>query len=232
MLSATAAKTVHHDGTSLPVVVIGYGGHGKVVVSALRASGRCVVGVTDLDPSKLKIRATDFELLTDSMVLKKYRPDCVELALGIGSTQPCGEDSVRIKAVARFLEYGFRFCGFRHPTSWVDQTVRIDQGVQIHAGVIVQAGSVIGAHTILNTRCSVDHDCQIGEFCHIAPGAILSGEVKVGSGSHLGTGCVVIQSIEIGPRCLVAAGATVVRSIDAGNCVRGTPATPFTARKS
>ena len=214
----------------LPVIVIGYGGHGKVVVSALKASGRTVIGVTDLDPERLKRQVNGVEFLTDDIVIKRYRPENVELALGVGSLMPCDRRTPRVKAVEKFLGHGFQFCGFRHPTAWVDPDVRVDHSVQVHAGVIVQPGTVIGAHTILNTGCSVDHDCQIGEFCHVAPGAILSGEVKLGSGSHLGTGCVVIQSIEIGPRCLVAAGATVVRSIKEGLCVRGTPARPFFVR--
>jgi len=232
MLSRVTSETVDLGHASRPVVVIGYGGHGKVVVSALRASGRCVVGVTDLDLARLNNRANDFEILSDEAVLEKYTPDSVDLVLGIGSVRPCDGDSARVKAVEKFSKYGFCFCGFQHPTAWVAPDVQVDQGVQVHAGVIVQAGAVIGTHTILNTGCSVDHDCQIGEFCHIAPGAILSGEVKVGRGSHLGTGCVVIQSIEIGARCLVAAGATVVRSVDADKSVRGTPATPFIVLKS
>jgi UDP-perosamine 4-acetyltransferase len=168
--------------------------------------------------------------MLDEDVLRNYRPDQVELVLGVGAVAPCDDFSPRFRAVRKFLGCGFHFSGFIHPAAWVASEAKLEPTVQAHAGAMVQPGAVVGAHTILNTGCTVDHDCQIGEFCHVSPGAILSGEVKVGRGSHLGSGCVVIQSIEIGQQCLIAAGATVVKSVESGQNVRGTPAKPFALR--
>lgn len=220
----------------LPVIVIGYGGHGKVVIAALRAIGRVVIGATALQadgpPSEQQLtQGCGFRVMTDDALVSEYRPHEVELVLGIGSVGCCDESTRRVRAVTRLSSFGYKYVGFTHPSAWVDASAELDDTVQVHAGVVVQPGCRIGAHTILNTRSSVDHDCEIGDFCHIAPGAILSGEVKVGSGSHLGVGCTVIQSVKIGKRCFVAAGATVVCSTPDDSAVRGTPAKPFELSK-
>lgn len=215
------------------MVVIGFGGHGRVVCSALRSGGREVICVTDAAVQQFagETELSQLEVLDDEKMLERFSPNDVELALGVGSVLPCGLNGPRRKIVNRFRERGFRFTSFVHPAAWVAPDVRIGEGAQIHAGAVVQPGASIGAFTILNTRSSVDHDCEIGEFCHLAPGVTLSGEVTIGSGAHLGTGCNVIQGLAIGREAFVAAGATVVRNVNVGDWVRGIPAQPFARRE-
>jgi UDP-perosamine 4-acetyltransferase len=82
----------------------------------------------------------------------------------------------------------------------------------------------VGKNSILNTNASVDHDCLIANHVHIAPGATLSGGIRVGEGTLVGAGAVVIQSIEIGSQCVVAAGAVVIHDVAAYTRVAGVPA--------
>lgn len=209
-----------------PIVIIGFGGHGKVCAAAILASGRAVLAATDMQPQQRT--AFDFPVLTDEQALDKFSPDEVSLALGLGSIWPSSSDSVRPKCVARFENKGYRFTGFRHPTAWVAPNCRIAETAQIHAGVIIQPGCTIGEHVILNTRCSVDHDGQIGSYGHLAPGVTTSGNVTLGEGCHVGTGASIVQDTELGARCFVAAGATVVKSAGQDTYLRGTPAREFT----
>ena len=202
----------------LPVVVIGFGGHGRVVTDALLAAGRTIVAVTDRKTDEPFAQRIGLSLLSDEGLLERHPPGTVELASGLGSIWPCGKESHRQSVIRKFEQRGYRFTGFVHPAAWVSPWA------------VLQPGTAVGAHTIINTSASVDHDGDIGCFCHVGPGVTLSGNVRLGDGSHLGTGCRVFQGIVLGPACFVAAGSTVVTNISAGEHVRGTPAKSFQPR--
>ena len=93
-----------------------------------------------------------------------------------------------------------------HPCAMVAQDVDIGDGTIVMAGVVVQPDTSIGRHCILNTNCSVDHDCILGDYVHIAPGAVLCGNVTVGEGALVGAGAVCVPGAVIPPWSLVKAG--------------------------
>lgn len=206
---------------SLPVLVIGAGGHGRVVADALRAAGRNVLGFLDPKPGRQGTLVDGFPVLGDDDQLQNYRTDSIRLANGIGSVE--GTDARR-RIYERLTAAGFQFETVQHPTAIIARTVELSAGAQVMAGVVLQPGVVVGEDSIINTGALVDHDCIIGAHCHIAPGAVLSGSVKVGEGSHIGTAASVIQDIRIGPHAMIAAGAVVIDDVRAGALVSGIPA--------
>jgi sugar O-acyltransferase (sialic acid O-acetyltransferase NeuD family) len=213
--------------STLPVVVIGFGGHGRVVTDALLAAGRTVVAVTDRRPENEFARRLGVTFLIDDVLLRTNRPETIELASGRVWIWPGGKTSHRQAVVWKFQHLGYRFTGFVHLSAWVSPLGEIDPTAQVHAGVEIQAGSKVGAHPIIITSASITRDSHIGCFCKIGPRVTLSGSVQVGYGCHLGTGCSVIQGIDLGAGCFVAAGSTVVQSLGSGAYVRGTPAKQF-----
>lgn len=215
------------DTLKLPIAIIGFGGHGRVVAAALSASNERIVAVTDFRPHQVINAPKNALVLTDEAFLERFGPEEILLVLGIGSVKPSNANCLRRQVVKSFQNLGYRFIGLKHPTAWVAEDAVVAATAQIHAGAIVQPSAKVGDFSILNTRSSIDHDCQIESFCHIGPGCTLSGNVLVGSGSHLGTGCNVIQGIRIGESCLVAAGATVVQDVMNNVSVKGVPAKSF-----
>jgi UDP-perosamine 4-acetyltransferase len=161
------------------------------------------------------------DVLGDDDVLKGIDPGGVLLANGIGSV---GDTGLRTTLFERYRAMGFAFPRLVHPSAVVSVTAQLGAGCQLLAGCVVQPGAVIGDGVLINTRSSVDHDCDIGEHAHVAPGAVLCGEVRVGEGAHVGAGAVVIQGITIGARALVAAGAVVISDVPADSKVMGVPA--------
>lgn len=191
--------------SDLSVIIVGAGGHGKVVAEALRANGASVLGFTDsnLPPT----RTTDAPpILGDDSVLETYDRASIALAMGIGSTRP---GDARDKIYERISDQGFRFVTVTHPSATIASDVVLEDGCQIMAGAIVQPGCRIGTGAIINTRASVDHDCTVGRFVHVAPGATLSGGVRLDDGCHVGVGATVIQNVSIGSGAFVTAGAVV-----------------------
>lgn len=209
---------------SLPVIVLGAGGHAKVLIEALLKSGNLIAGIVDPDPKLADVEILGVHVLGGDNVVNEFSPFEIQLVNGLGSV---GLPVKRQQLFERFKGMGYKFATVVHPSAVVALDVVLGEGVQVMAGVVIQSGCCIGFNSIVNTRASVDHDCIIGDHVHIAPGVTFSGCVNFGIGSHIGTGATVIQGISIGRSCLVAAGAVVTKNITDGVMVRGVPAREF-----
>lgn len=205
------------------VLVIGAGGHGRVVADAARAAGMRVIGFTDRDASLRGKRVDGVEVLGDDEALSAFDPRGVGLLNGVGTT---GEASARRKLHERLANRGWTLASVVHPRATLGAGVELGAGVQVMAGAIVQPGARLGDGTIINTGAVVDHDCRIGAHCHVAPGAVLSGGVTLGEECHVGTGAVLIQGVILGARCLIGAGAVVTRTHGDDLKLIGVPARP------
>ncbi len=204
--------------TRLPIIVIGAGGHAKVVIDALKKSGAEIQGVAEIDPKKAGGALLGVPVIDESAL---PAPGAVALANGVGSVK---DTKARRAAFLRLKEQGYRFQTVIHPSGVIGEDVVIGEGAEIMAGAVIQPGTRIGANSIVNTRASVDHDCQIGDHVHIAPGAALSGSVMMGDGCHVGAGATVMQGKTIGRGAVVGAGAVVVDDVPPGVTVYGVPA--------
>lgn len=206
---------------SLPVVILGAGGHAKVLVDALIRNAVAIIGLTDRDIEKKGTKITGIEVMGDDEILSRYPPNIVELINGIGSIRYTDERRV---VYERFKEKGYRFSSIIHPSAVIAPDVHLAEGVQIMAGAIIQAGSSIGRNTIVNTGVTVDHDCNVGAHVHLASGAVLSGNVCVEENVHIGTASTLIQGVTIGKSSFIAAGAVVIKDIPSGVTAMGVPA--------
>lgn len=200
------------------IIVLGGGGHAKVVIDMIKRLRVPLKGMVDPDADTAVLGA---EFLGGDDALKNWHPSEVDLANGVGSV---GLPELRRELYDRFVGEGYFFPPLVHPASVMGEDSGAAAGAQIMAGAVVQAGADIGENAIVNTRASVDHDCRIGPHSHIAPGATLSGNVRVGEQVHVGTGATVIQGIAIGDRAVIAAGAVVTEDVAADAHVAGVPA--------
>jgi UDP-perosamine 4-acetyltransferase len=207
-----------------PVIVLGAGGHAKVVVDLLRKIGRTVVAA--VEPGPVEGRTVLGAPVEDEDMVSRYSVDEIDLALGLGmpAQDPIGGLTRRVELGRRFAARGYRFPAFVHPAAIIGEGTVLGGGTQIMAGAIVQAQCTIGPFSILNTRVSVDHDCVLDEGCHIAPGVTLGGSVHVGRETLVGIGAIVRQSIAIGSQALIGAGAVVVADVADGARRVGVPA--------
>lgn len=204
-----------------PVIVVGAGGHAKVVVDTLLASSVKILGLTDNNPEKQGTFILGIPIIGTDEVIPQYTPEEIFLVNGLGSI---GLPTVRTQIFHQFKQLGYSFKTIIHPSAIVSSNVTVEEGAQIMAGAIIQPGCQIGINSIINTGCSVDHDCLIGSHVHLTPGVILSGSVHIREGAHIGTGAVVIQGIQIGSKCIVGAGAVVIKNVAENRKVIGVPA--------
>ena len=211
---------------SRPVIVVGSGGHAKVVIDVLLVAGISVLGRTDRTPGDVPAELQGVPLLGDDGALRGHEPDAVELANGLGGA---ADTAGRHALFRRLKAAGYDFVTLRHPAAVIAQDSALDEGAQVMAGAVIQPACHIGANSLVNTGARVDHDCRIGDHAHVGPGAVLCGGVIVGEGCHVGAGGTVIQGVNIGAGAIVAAGAVVVHNVAPGARVAGVPAREMAA---
>jgi sugar O-acyltransferase (sialic acid O-acetyltransferase NeuD family) len=204
-----------------PILIVGAGGHAKVVASTLRRLDAEVMGLVDANAELHGTRVLGILVLGGDEWVMGRDPKSLLLVNGIGSV---GRPGLRRDLFLRLKAKGFTFASLVDPTAIVAEEVALDEGAQVLAGAILQPGVRIGANSIVNTRASVDHDCRIGAHVHVAPGAVLSGSVTVGDFAHIGTGASIKQGVRIGSGAVVGIGAAVTRDVAPDSTVTGVPA--------
>jgi len=188
------------------IVVIGGGGHAKVVISLLKKKlDYKICGYTDVVD---KGSILDVPCLGDDSVLGDLleHDEVSNVVIGIGDT---GNASLRMSLIEKALRTGFSFPAIISPQAVVNEDVTFGEGTVVMDGVVVNSGTKIGRFAIINTHSSIDHDCVICDFVHIGPGATLCGGVTVGYNSLIGAGAVITQYRNISECCTIGAGAVV-----------------------
>jgi UDP-perosamine 4-acetyltransferase len=206
---------------SIPVIVLGAGGHAKVLIETLLRSSVEVLGVTDPNPDLHDSSLFGLPVLGGDEVLRRYLPGAVMLVNGLGSA---GRPLARTQLYEKFSTQGYAFANVIHPSATLASDLVLGSGVQLMAGVVVQPGVRLGDNVVVNTRVAIDHDCVIGSHSHLAPGVTLSGQVTVGEMVHIGTAAAVINNVRIGKNCLIGAGSLVLGDIPDNVTAYGAPA--------
>lgn len=193
------------------IVLIGGGGHCKVVLDAIRLHDKfSVYGIIDPGLEKGDKVMGVGVLGADECLLTAYRAGVRNAFVTVGSI---GDPRLRLKLCQKAQAIGFKFPTILHPRSVVAGDVKIGGGTFIAASATINPGTLIGKHAIINTSCSIDHDCVIGDFVHIAPGVTLSGEVIVGDECHIGTGANVTNGVCVRKKTFIKAGSLVKKSL-------------------
>lgn len=198
----------------MSILILGAGGHAKVVADILLQQGASVLGFLDDDPMMWDRKPLGLPVL--GTIESAHDFPSASLVHGIGS------NLVRRQLAIQFRERGWQQAV--HPQAIIAPSVRLGIGVVIAAGAVVNPDATIGDHTIINTCASVDHDAVIGPCAHIAPGARIAGTVHVGPGTLVGIGATVIPSRTIGAWAIIGAGATVITDIPDSVTAMGVPA--------
>jgi UDP-perosamine 4-acetyltransferase len=204
----------------MDVIIVGAGGHGRVVLDILRTAGlHRVVGFLDANPDLHGTEVAGLPVLGHLNMLPKLK------AKGIGGAMVAiGDNRVRQSYAQKLAAAGLELVQAIHPSAVISSTAQIGRNVMVAPGAIVCTDARIADGAIVNTAAAVDHECEIGEAAFLAPGARLAGRVSVGEGAFIGIGANVLPCLSIGAHAVVGGGALVREDVPDGATVVGVPA--------
>jgi sugar O-acyltransferase (sialic acid O-acetyltransferase NeuD family) len=208
-----------------PLLVLGAGGHAKVVIDAALRCGRVIEGVLDDDATKHGHPFYSTTVLGPIAGLDRWSGERLEFVVAVGG------NSQRQRLQLAGAAAGLRPAVIVHPNACVARTASVGDGSVLFAGAIVNADARVGLGVIINTGASIDHDCMIGDWVHVGPGVAICGGVHVGEATLVGVGARIIPGVTIGKGCLIAAGAVVCRDLPDYARVAGVPARPMETKR-
>jgi sugar O-acyltransferase (sialic acid O-acetyltransferase NeuD family) len=209
-----------------PVVVVGAGDHGRVVLDVLRAAGDDAIGF--VEPGRA---AGAPERVIDGLrVIGDLAGDTNWATAGTRFVVALGDNSARRDAFERCLQLGLSPAMAIHPAATLLAGARVESGTLVCAGAVIGVTAWVGPNVIVNTLASIDHDDRIGAHANVSPGAHLAGRVTIGEGAYIGIGASVREGLRIGDWALVAGGAMVIDHVPSGARVAGVPARPMAER--
>lgn len=194
----------------IPLVLIGGGGHAAVLVDILLRQNRKIAAVISPEPIDGRSVLSGLKRFSQDEDVERFAIDEVKLVCGIGMMPNSG---FRTKLINRFIDLGYHFETVVSNDAIVSEHVKLEDGVQVMPGCIIQAGVTVGQHSIVNTGALLEHDCVIGPFNHVAPRAVLCGEVRTEENVYIGANATLTQCVAIAKDSVVGASAILTESL-------------------
>lgn len=196
------------------IIIIGAGGHGKVVIDCVEQEDKYAIEAI-VDDNYRNRAIFDFKVAKKNNI-SGYFEKHVIIAVGDCRTRRNIASQLRSEFVTTI-----------HPTAVISKYAKVGNGCQIFANAVINPEAIIGNHVIINTGAIVEHDCIVADFVHLSPNSCIGGGVTIGACTHIGIGTSVIQGVKIGKNVIIGAGAVVINDIPDNCTAVGIPAKPI-----
>ena len=208
-----------------PVVLVGAGGLGREVLSALRAiAGDAPAPVWGFVDDRAETWETSID---DVRVLGPVA------ALTDGSLAGCaavictgrpGNTRSRVVIDEALQAAAVPFATVVHPTASLALGTDVGEGSILLAQVVATAPVTIGRHVVAMPQVVFTHDDLIGDYTTFGAGVRLAGGVVVEPGAYVGSGALVREHLTIGAGALVGMGSVVTHDVPPYEVWAGNPA--------
>lgn len=173
-----------NKGEIMKLLILGAGGHGKVVKEIAEA-------IFNEDGSA---KYEKISFLDDNSPEAIGKLSDIEILL---NEYPCafvgiGNNAVRKAYIQKLEALGYEIPVLIHPTAYVSKSAKIEKGSVIEPKAIVNANSHIDVGCIISVGAIVDHDVEVGTCCHVNAGAICKAGSVIETERKLQAGEVVL----------------------------------------
>lgn len=200
---------------STEILLIGAGGHAKVVIEALQIS----------EPDTMVVLVDENMAKAGQKILGKWPIVFLDdwSKLPTQYHVAIGNNHIREKCSLDARKNGKELLTIMHPDAFVSPSTAISAGCFIAAKAVVAAESKLGEGCIINHGAIVDHDCCIGSYSHIGPNVTIGGGVFVGEGCLIGAGATILPLVKIGDHSIIGSGSVITKDVPSNQTIVGVP---------
>lgn len=155
------------------IVIIGAGGHAKVICDAILSGGKyAIAGFVDANVPVGSLVMYDYKVILAQDELPKVKSHGDYFIVAIGNNQ------VRA-GLYNELKQILKPATIIHPAAAIAKSAEIKEGAVLLANAVVNALSVIGENTIVNSGVVVDHESVIGDHVHLSIGTMVGSNSSI-----------------------------------------------------
>ena len=158
------------------LLILGAGGHGKVIKEIAEALGYSKIAFLDDNSTEAIGKIAD---------TKAFVAEYQEAFVGIGNNKIRGEQ------LARLVQEGFKIPVLVHTTAYISKSAVIGKGTVVEPMAIINSNSKIGTGCIISVGAIVDHDSVLENSAHVNAGAICKAGSFVTRETRIDAGQVV-----------------------------------------
>ncbi len=154
------------------LIIVGAGGHGKVVLdAALRQKKYNIIGFADNGKEVgSRVFGNYTVICSQSAILQMHNINYFIVAIG--------NNTIREK-IFNELKDKLKPAIILHPNAVISDNSNILPGTVVLANAVINPNAHIGNNCIINAMALVDHDSTIGNNTHLSPGTIVGSHTNI-----------------------------------------------------
>lgn len=193
------------------LVIVGAGGHGKVIADIAMKNGYSDIIFVDDSATGTCL---GIQIVGTSDKLEIMNDGETDFVIAVGNNR------IR-KQIAE--SHDVNWVKLIHPSAQIAYGVEIGEGTVVMAGAVINPDAILGKHCIINSCAVIEHDNILENYVHVSPNAALGGTVHIGESTHVGLGVSIRNNINICSNCTIGVGAVVVKNIGESGVYIGVP---------
>ena len=197
------------------LLIIGTGGHSRVIIEAAIESGIEIIGLIDLDYKNQKEAILNIEVLGALDTLNQFKNNEISVIIAVGDNYKRRELFHKVNTL------GYSMINVIHPRAIISPSAKLGKGVFVNVGAVINSKAKIGNNIIINTGAIIEHEVEIADHSHMAPKVCVGGRTKIGENTFIGLGTNVANNILVGNNVTIGAGSTIIRDVNSNLKVVG-----------
>ena len=203
------------------ILVIGSGGHAKVVIDLIESSTTFeIVGIVTKNQNIEHFMG--YPVIGDDSVLDGYKRNGIDaIAIGVGGYK---DNEQRENIYNLVIIKGFIPVTLVHHSVILGRDVSMGRGCVVFPGVVINTDVKIGNNVIVATSSSVDHETVVEDHVLISAGVTIGANTIIKKGALIALGAKIVSGVTIEEKIIIGAGAVVVNDCKALGMYLGIPA--------
>ena len=165
------------------IIIIGAGGHGRVVIDAALSNPDLeVIGFLDDGDIEDVLGVSRIGKISDMEKFKEFK---FHIAIGNNILRKELSEKIKVENLITIV----------HPTAYISRDVEMGKGCFIGANVVLNSKSRLENSVIVNTGSIIEHDSILENYSHLSYGVLLGSKVTIKEDVYIEMGEIIKRGL-------------------------------------